>query len=69
VIAQHQPARQDHDERPELVRAAGDAQLAGIGPVDPGLLADERLDAEEASLLGTGRTSRTCRRTVRTLPS
>ena len=47
----------------------GDAQLADVAPVDLGLLADERLDAQEDLVLGTGRTSWTYRRSERTLPS
>ena len=43
---------QHHDEDPELARGVLDAQLADVAPVDLGLLADERLDAQEDLALG-----------------
>jgi hypothetical protein len=43
----HRPrVREHHDEEPECTRAAGDWQLADVGPVDLRLLPDQRLGAQ-----------------------
>ena len=52
VLGRRSRVGQDHDEDPELPRGALDAQLADVAPVDLGLLADERLDAQEDLVAG-----------------